>query len=57
VNRRDDRGERDSRQPAPETGEAEAARTAIVIAGLRARLKRPGILTSPAVLLELRKLV
>jgi hypothetical protein len=56
VNRQDGgTGPENQKRPA-EAPDSEAARTAIVIAGLRSRLKRPGVLTSPAVLRELRKL-
>lgn len=56
MNRQDGGTGRENRKRPPETPDSEAARTAIVIAGLRARLRHPGVLTSPAVLRELRKL-
>jgi hypothetical protein len=56
VTRRRDSSGADGRTSPQTATDAEAASTAIVIAGLRWRLRRQGTLKNPAVLGELRKL-
>jgi hypothetical protein len=56
VNRHDGGTGRESRKRPPEPPDSEDAMAAIVIAGLRSRLRRPGVLKNPAVQRELRKL-